>query len=81
MAARYGEPGSPLGAFIEQIVAQPAAARACLVEVFAAGPEAVGAVDRSVRGYEALMARAIERRADWAPMPVVLVEAIVGCAR
>ena len=81
VAARYGEPGSPLGAFIEQIVSQPAAARACLIEVFAAGPEAVGAIDRSVRSYEALMGRAIERRAGWQEMPGALVGAIVGGLR
>jgi AcrR family transcriptional regulator len=81
VAARYKEPGSPLGAFIEQVVAQPAAARACFVESFAAGPEAVAKMDRAVVRYEALMAWAIERRARWEKMPAVLVEAIVGGLR
>jgi AcrR family transcriptional regulator len=81
VAARYEEPGSPLGAFIEQVLAQPAAARVCLVEVFAAGPEAVAKIDRAAVGYEALMAQAIERRANWEKMPGVLVEAIVGGLR
>ena len=81
VAARYSEPGSPLGAFIERVVAQPAAARACLVEVFAAGPEAVEALDRAVRGYEARVGRAIERRAGGQEMPAALSGAIVGGLR
>src|SRR5262249_28952298 len=41
-------------AFAEMVVDQPAAARACMIEAFAAGPEAVAPLEAAIAGFEAL---------------------------
>ncbi len=77
----YDGRGSALGVFIELIVGQPAASRVCFVEAFAAGPEAVAAMDQAVAGFERLVGRGYEERGKGAKMPAELVEAIVGGLR
>ncbi|HVY97002.1 MAG TPA: TetR/AcrR family transcriptional regulator [Solirubrobacterales bacterium] len=65
-------------ALIEAIAAQPAAAKMCLVEIYAAGPEAVALLDRIVDGLAALAARMYDRIPGRQGMPPELVRGMVG---
>jgi AcrR family transcriptional regulator len=69
------------GAFrslIELIVSQPAAAKMCIVEIYAAGPEGAALVDRTLDSVTALAAGLIEQVPGREGMPIELVRAIVG---
>ena len=68
-------------AFLDLLLEQPAAARLCLVEVYAAGPPAVERLDRSVAAVEAAVARAFEESPEREGMPRDVVRAIVGGVR
>jgi len=81
VSARYDGKGSALELFIEQIVAQPAAARICFVESLSAGTEAVALFDQALAGFEALYQQTFEARSNTARMPPELVQAIVGGLR
>jgi AcrR family transcriptional regulator len=81
VSARYDGRGSALQAFMEQIVAQPAAARMCFVESFSAGPDAVALMDQTVASFEGLYQQAFDAREDGLRMPAELVQAIVGGLR
>jgi AcrR family transcriptional regulator len=63
---------------IELLVDQPAAAKMCIVEVYAAGPEGAALVDRSVDSATAVAAQLFEQVPERAGMPIELVRAIVG---
>jgi AcrR family transcriptional regulator len=63
---------------IETIVAQPAAAKMCIVEVYAAGPEGAVLVDRSMDSATALAARMLEQVPERQNLPIDLVRALVG---
>jgi AcrR family transcriptional regulator len=83
------EGGSPLreraeaglGAFVGLIVAQPDAARLCVVEAEAAGPRAVAMVDASAAEFAAMLAAVLEQLPDQRGMPAEIVEAMVGGIR
>jgi AcrR family transcriptional regulator len=60
------------------IGAQPAAAKACLVEAYTAGPEAVALLERIVADLEGLATRVLERVPDRTGMPPEIARAIVG---
>ena len=66
-------------AFAEMVATQPAAARACLIEAFAAGPGVVAPLEGAIAGFEAL-ARMIMEHApdDRAAMPDEILAAYVG---
>jgi AcrR family transcriptional regulator len=81
VALRYDGRGSALRSFIELIVEQPAAARLCFVESYAAGREALGAMDGAVATVEELYEQAFKARDGEAQMPVELAGAIVGGLR
>jgi AcrR family transcriptional regulator len=81
VAGRYDGHGSALAAFIDQIVAQPDAARMCFVESFSVGPTAVALMDQTVAGFEGLYQQAFDAREDGMKMPPDLVTAIVGGLR
>lgn len=81
VSARFDGRGSALEAFIEEIVAQPAAAQMCFVESFNAGPAAVALMDQSVGGFEELYQQAFDAREGEIRMPPELVAAIVGGLR
>ena len=69
------------GAFetlIKTIVAQPAAAKMCIVEVYAAGPEGAALVDRMVESSTDLAAALLEQVPERRGMPRELVRSIVG---
>jgi AcrR family transcriptional regulator len=63
---------------IETIVAQPAAAKMCVVEIYAAGPEGAALVDRMMDSATALAAGLFRQVPDREGIPIELVHAIVG---
>jgi len=65
-------------AFIETIVNQPAAARMCIVEVYAAGEEGAALVDRMVESATDVAAALLEQVPERKGMPRELVCSIVG---
>jgi AcrR family transcriptional regulator len=68
-------------AFLDLVLEQPAAARLCLVEVYAAGPQAVERLDRAVAAVETIVTRAFGESPERKGMPRDLVRAIVGGIR
>jgi AcrR family transcriptional regulator len=80
VALRYDGQGSALRAFTELIVEQPAAARLCFVETYAAGTEALAAMDQAVAAVERLFERAFAAQGQ-PEIPVEMVKAIVGGLR
>lgn len=69
------------GAFedlIQTIVKQPAAAKMCIVEVYAAGPEGAELVDGMMDSATALAAHLLEQVPERQGMPIELVRSIVG---
>jgi AcrR family transcriptional regulator len=65
-------------AFLDLLLEQPAAARLCLVEVYAAGPQAVQRLDAAVFAAEAAVAAAFEESPERSGMPRDIIRAIVG---
>ena len=63
---------------IELIVSQPAAAKMCIVEVYAAGPEGAALLDRSMDQVAKLTSHLLEQVPDRKGMPIELVHALVG---
>jgi AcrR family transcriptional regulator len=70
-----------LRAFIDLIVAQPAAARLCLVESYAAGPEAIARVDRALEGFRDLATFVLDQLPGREQMPAEMTQAMFGCLR
>ncbi|NLT06778.1 MAG: TetR/AcrR family transcriptional regulator, partial [Solirubrobacterales bacterium] len=67
-------------AFVELVLAQPAAAKVCLVEIYAAGPDAIARLDGAVAVVERIVARALDDSPERAGMPRAIVAAIIGGA-
>jgi AcrR family transcriptional regulator len=65
-------------ALIRLIVEQPAAAKMCIVEVYAAGPEGAALVDRSMDQATELAVQMLEQVPERKGLPPDLVRAIVG---
>lgn len=63
---------------IEAIVDQPAAAKMCVVEVYAAGPEGAALVDRILESSTDVAAALLEQVPERQGMPPELVRSIVG---
>jgi AcrR family transcriptional regulator len=63
---------------MELIVSQPAAAKMCIVEVYAAGPDGAALVDRTIDSATALTARLLEQVPERKGLPIELVRALVG---
>jgi AcrR family transcriptional regulator len=63
---------------MELIVAQPAAAKMCIVEVYAAGPEGAKLIDRSMDQATALAAALLEQVPEREGLPIEFVRALVG---
>ena len=64
--------------FIGAIVKQPAAAKMCIVEVYAAGPEGADLVDRMFESATDVAVALLEQAPERRGMPRELVRAIVG---
>ena len=67
-----------LRSFVKLLIAQPAAARLCLVEIYGAGPRAVERVNEAMRGFEALAQRAFEEVPERRGMPMELIRALIS---
>jgi AcrR family transcriptional regulator len=63
---------------IKLIVSEPAAAKMCIVEVYAGGPEGAALIDRSVDQATALAARLLGQVPEREGLPIELVRALVG---
>jgi AcrR family transcriptional regulator len=70
-----------LSALLEMIVDQPAAARLCFVDVYAAGPEAIERAERIADDLVDLAVDALRESPERAGMPRDLVRAILGGLR
>src|SRR3954471_2446149 len=65
-------------AFLRLVVAQPAAARLCFVEIYAAGPEAVAMVERTMDTFETFATAQFEQIPGRESMPRDMVRAMIG---
>lgn len=70
-----------LGAFIDLIVAQPAAARLCLVEAYAVGPAAIARVDEALDRFRDLATFVLDQMPGREGMPVEMAVAMFGSLR
>ncbi|HEX3324478.1 MAG TPA: TetR/AcrR family transcriptional regulator [Solirubrobacterales bacterium] len=70
-----------LDSLIDRIVDQPAAARMCFVEIFAAGPRAIEQFDGAIDAFEAFVAASYKRMPGRERMPPEVVRAVVGGLR
>lgn len=65
-------------ALVDFIIAQPAAARLCLVDAYAAGPEAVARIDQLAQAAGRRAIAVLEESPDRAGIPPDVVAAVVG---
>ncbi len=65
-------------AFAEMIVAQPAAARMCLIDAYAAGPEVLAPLEHAVEGFELIVKETLAQSPERAEMPPEMISAYVG---
>jgi AcrR family transcriptional regulator len=70
-----------LEAIMALLEAQPAAARLCFVDAYAAGPEAMRLVEVAFDDFAALVGRGLDGMPERAGMPPEIVRAIVGGLR
>jgi AcrR family transcriptional regulator len=70
--------GAALGALFEDVAANPAVARACLVEANAAGPEAAARHERALKRLAPLIAPGRELNPRGSTLPESLEETIAG---
>ena len=63
---------------LKLIVSQPAAAKMSFVEVYAAGPEGVALVDRTLDAFEILVKRMLDSIPGHEGMPSEIVRALIG---
>lgn len=68
-------------ALIRLIVEQAAASRMCFVEIYAAGPRAVGEIDRTMDTFESFVSVALEEMPGRGGTPPEIVRAMVGGLR
>jgi AcrR family transcriptional regulator len=70
-----------LGQFVQLLVAQPDAARVCIVESEAAGARAIAMVDRAAAEFAGMLGAVLERLPDQRGMPREIIDAMVGGVR
>jgi AcrR family transcriptional regulator len=63
---------------IGQIVAQPATAKMCFVNVYAAGPAGVALVDRTIDAFEVLLKQMFDQMPGYEEMPSEILRALIG---
>jgi len=76
-----GDEGEAREAFergIGAIVSQAAAARLCLVDIYAAGPRAVALLEETLSGFERLLVQTFERTPGREGLPAEIVRALIG---
>jgi AcrR family transcriptional regulator len=69
-----------LDALVGMVTEQPAAARLCLIEAYAAGPPAREPVEAGIAKVERLVQAGLARSPQWAYAPPELVAALIGGA-
>jgi AcrR family transcriptional regulator len=62
----------------QQLVNQPAAAKMCFVDVYAAGPEGIALVDRTIDAFEVLLKQMLDQTPGHEEMPSEIARALVG---
>jgi AcrR family transcriptional regulator len=76
--------GRLVGAFntyVGEIVAQPAAARICLLDAFVAGPAAIERANQGGAQFEEMIRQSFEQSPSYAGLPRLVVRGIVGGVR
>jgi AcrR family transcriptional regulator len=73
--------GGAIDALISLIVNQPAAARMCFVETFAAGPRAVEEIDRAATALQDFALASLDQMPGRERMPPEVVAAVIGGLR
>lgn len=68
-------------AFVDFVVSQPAASRMCVVDIYAAGPEAIERADAAAGQFERLVRQSLDESPTRANMPSAIVRGIVGGVR
>ncbi len=68
-------------AYVGEIVAQPAAARICLIDAFAAGRAAIDRANRGGEQFEEMIALSFARSPQHAGLPPLAIRGIVGGVR
>jgi len=67
-----------LEAFLKLLAAQPAAAKMSFVEIYAAGPEGVAVVDRTMDAFEKFVTGLFDQIPERQGMPAQMVRAMIG---
>jgi AcrR family transcriptional regulator len=67
-----------ISAFLEFVASDPAVARVCIVEVLAAGPEAVSRRRKAMRAFAEVMERTASVREESPVAPALTAETLVG---
>lgn len=67
-----------LDAFAVMVSRQPAASRLILIEAYAAGPDSLVPLRRTVTGFETVAREVLDRSPDRADMPAEMVTALIG---
>ncbi len=62
----------------QRIADQSAAAKMCFVDIYAAGPEGVALVDRTIDAFEALLKQMLDQVPGHEGMPSEIVRALIG---
>lgn len=62
----------------KQIAAQPAAAKMCFVDVYAAGPAGVALVDRTIDAFEVVVKQMLDQIPGYEDMPSEILRALIG---
>ncbi len=70
-----------VASFVELVIAQPAAARLCLVETYAVGAEATKRIDWALAGFQELTDQAFGQLPGREGMPAELTQAMIGGLR
>lgn len=85
VASAFAEEGSwderarrALRTFGELVAGQPAAARLCMIEPYAAGDEAIGCAERALRVFEGLVRETLQESPERAGMPDEVIRGFVG---
>jgi AcrR family transcriptional regulator len=67
-----------LEAFLKLVAAQPGASKMCFVEVYAAGPEGVAVVERTLDTFEQFGANLFKQIPGREDMPAQMIRAMIG---
>jgi AcrR family transcriptional regulator len=65
-------------AFAAELVERPGPSRLALVEIFAAGPQAVGRIERAEAGFVAMVRQSLDQAPDGLVIPPALIRPIIG---